>query len=60
VDRFSGMLSFVKVVENGGFSAAARQLNISTSIVTTHVKSIEDRLGVRLASPVSAVLFPGV
>jgi DNA-binding transcriptional LysR family regulator len=48
VDRFSGMLSFVKVVENGGFSAAARQLNISTSIVTTHVKSIEDRLGVRL------------
>jgi DNA-binding transcriptional LysR family regulator len=42
------MLSFVKVVETGGFSAAARQLSISTSIVTTHVKSIEDRLGVRL------------
>jgi DNA-binding transcriptional LysR family regulator len=42
------MVSFVKVVENSGFSAAARQLNISTSIVTTHVKSLEDRLGVRL------------
>jgi DNA-binding transcriptional LysR family regulator len=48
VDRVSCMLSFVKVVENGGFSSAARQLNISTSIVTAHVKSIEDRLGVRL------------
>jgi DNA-binding transcriptional LysR family regulator len=48
MDRVSCMLSFVKVAENGGFSAAARQLNISTSIVTTHVKSLEDRLGVRL------------
>jgi DNA-binding transcriptional LysR family regulator len=48
VDRVSCMLSFLKVVENSGFSSAARQLNISTSIVTAHVKSIEDRLGVRL------------
>jgi DNA-binding transcriptional LysR family regulator len=48
MDRVSCMLSFVKVVENDGFSAAARHLNISTSIVTTHVKSLEDRLGVRL------------
>jgi DNA-binding transcriptional LysR family regulator len=42
------MLSFVRVVESSGFSAAARQLNISTSIVTAHVKALEDRLGVRL------------
>jgi DNA-binding transcriptional LysR family regulator len=48
MDRLSSMQSFVKVVANGGFSAAARELNISTSIVTTHVKSLEDRLGVRL------------
>jgi DNA-binding transcriptional LysR family regulator len=48
MDRVSCMVSFVKVVENSGFSAAARQLDISTSIVTTHVKSLEDRLGVRL------------
>ena len=48
MDRVSSMLSFVKVVENGGFSPAARQLNLSTSVVTTHVKSLEDRLGVRL------------
>jgi DNA-binding transcriptional LysR family regulator len=48
MDRFSSMLSFVRVVEKGGFSAAARELTLSPSIVTTHVKSLEDRLGVRL------------
>ena len=42
------MTSFVKVVENSGFSAAARRLDVSTSIVTMHVKSLEDRLGVLL------------
>jgi DNA-binding transcriptional LysR family regulator len=48
MDRVSSMLSFVKVVEQGGFSAAARQLNLATSVVTTHVKSLEERLQVRL------------
>jgi DNA-binding transcriptional LysR family regulator len=48
MDRVSCMLSFVRVVEDGGFSAAARQLNISASMVTAHVKSLEDRLDVRL------------
>jgi DNA-binding transcriptional LysR family regulator len=42
------MLSFVKVVDTGGFGSAARQLNLSASVVTTRVKSIEKRLGVRL------------
>jgi len=48
MDRVSSMQSFVKVVENGGFAAAARQLNLSPSLVTMHIKSLEDRLGVRL------------
>jgi DNA-binding transcriptional LysR family regulator len=48
MDRVSSMLSFVKVVEHRGFSSAARQLNLATSVVTTHVKSLEERLGVRL------------
>src|ERR1700728_1523154 len=48
MDRVSSMLSFVKVVEHLGFSSAARQLNLATSVVTTHVKSLEERLGVRL------------
>ena len=42
------MLSFVRVVDTGGFSSAARQLNLATSVVTARVKSIEERLGVRL------------
>jgi DNA-binding transcriptional LysR family regulator len=48
MDRISSMLSFVKVVETGGFRSAARQLNLATSVVTTRVKSIEERLDVRL------------
>jgi DNA-binding transcriptional LysR family regulator len=48
MDRVSSMLAFVKVVDTGGFRSAARQLNLATSVVTTRVKSIEARLGVRL------------
>jgi DNA-binding transcriptional LysR family regulator len=48
MDRVSSMLSFVKVVDAGGFTSAARQLNLATSVVTTHVKALEERLGVRL------------
>jgi DNA-binding transcriptional LysR family regulator len=48
MDRISSMVSFVKVVEHAGFTSAARQLNLATSVVTTHVKSLEERLGARL------------
>jgi len=48
MDRIASMTAFVKVADSSGFSAAARQLNISTSMVTTHVSALEDRLGVRL------------
>ena len=42
------MTTFVKVVESEGFSAAARALGISPSMATTHVRALEERLGVRL------------
>jgi DNA-binding transcriptional LysR family regulator len=48
MDRVSSMLSFVKVVETGGFASAARQLNLAASMVTNHIKSMEERLGVCL------------
>jgi DNA-binding transcriptional LysR family regulator len=48
MDRMTSMSTFVKVVESGGFSAAARKLDISPSMVTTHVQALEERLGVRL------------
>ena len=48
MDRMTSMATFVKVVESGGFSAAARALSMSPSMVTAHVQSLEERLGVRL------------
>lgn len=39
---------FAKVVEAGGFSAAQIDLNISQSTISTHMTSLEQRLGVRL------------
>lgn len=48
MDRFTGLTAFVRVVENGGFSAAARRLDMSTTMVSNHVQALEDRLGVRL------------
>jgi DNA-binding transcriptional LysR family regulator len=48
MDRFTSLTAFVHVVENGGFSAAARRLNMSTTMVSNHVQALEDRLGVRL------------
>ena len=44
----TSMATFVKVAESGGFSAAARTLGMSPSMVTAHVQSLEERLGVRL------------
>lgn len=48
MDRLSSLTSFVRVVDCGGFSAAARRLNISVTMVSNHVQALEDRLGARL------------
>jgi DNA-binding transcriptional LysR family regulator len=48
MDRMTSMATFAKVVESGGFSAAARALNISPSMATAHIQALEERLGVRL------------
>jgi DNA-binding transcriptional LysR family regulator len=48
MDRLTSLEVFVRVVDNGGFSAAARKLNMSTTMVSNHVQALEERLGVRL------------
>jgi DNA-binding transcriptional LysR family regulator len=48
MDRLTSLTAFVRVVENAGFSAAARKLNMSTTMVSNHVQALEERLGVRL------------
>jgi DNA-binding transcriptional LysR family regulator len=46
-DEFTRIKTFIKVVEAGSFSAAARDVS-STSAVARQVKSLEEELGVRL------------
>ncbi|MCA6110991.1 LysR family transcriptional regulator [Bradyrhizobium cenepequi] len=48
MDRLTSLTAFVRVVDSGGFSAAGRRLNMSTTMVSNHIQSLEDRLGVRL------------
>ena len=47
MDEFTRIRTFIKVVEAGSFSAAARDVS-SISSVARQVKSLEDELGVRL------------
>jgi DNA-binding transcriptional LysR family regulator len=48
MDRLTSLTAFVRVVDTGGFSAAGRRLNMSTTMVSNHVQALEERLGVRL------------
>jgi DNA-binding transcriptional LysR family regulator len=48
MDRLREMEMFVRVVEAGSFSAAARDLNMGQPAVSKTIASLEDRLGVRL------------
>ena len=53
MDRFAGITAFVRVADKGGFTAAARHLNVSTTTVSEHVHALEDALGVRLLNRTS-------
>ena len=48
MDRLAAMETFVRVVETGSFSAAARGLNVGQPAVSKTVAQMEERLGVRL------------
>jgi DNA-binding transcriptional LysR family regulator len=48
MDRMASVTTFVRVVETGGFTAAARRLNLSPTMVSNHIQVLEDSLGVRL------------
>jgi DNA-binding transcriptional LysR family regulator len=48
MDRFSAMATFVRILETGSFSAAARLLNVQQSSVSKGIARLEERLGVRL------------
>ena len=48
MDRPGEMTAFVRVVEDGGFSAAARTLGVTPSAISKLIGRLEDRLGARL------------
>ncbi|HEX2885610.1 LysR family transcriptional regulator [Vineibacter terrae] len=48
MDRLTSLTVFTRVVDSGGFSAAARRLNMSATMVSSHVQALEDHLGARL------------
>jgi DNA-binding transcriptional LysR family regulator len=52
------MEMFVRVVEAGSFSAAARDLNMGQPAVSKTIASLEDRLGVRLLTRSTRKLSP--
>jgi DNA-binding transcriptional LysR family regulator len=48
MDRLASMRVFQKVIDEGGFAAAARVLDMSPPVVTRLVADLEDHLGTRL------------
>ncbi|MGY6646200.1 MAG: LysR family transcriptional regulator [Salinarimonas sp.] len=48
MDRYSDMAVFVAVIEQGGFSPAARSLGMTHSAVSKRVSQLEQRLGTQL------------
>ncbi|MFV8835436.1 LysR family transcriptional regulator [Aquisalimonas sp.] len=48
MDRASEMMIFVRCVEDGSFSAAARALDMTPSAISKQIRRLEDRLGARL------------
>jgi len=48
MDVFQSMTVFVQVVESGSMTAAARQCEMSTTMVGNHLKALEQRLGISL------------
>ena len=48
MDRLQGMKVFVRVAQDAGFAAAARELRMSPAAVTKHVSALEGQIGTRL------------
>lgn len=48
MDRFQELTAFVAVVDAGGFTAAARRIGESQSVISKSVSALEKRLGVQL------------
>lgn len=48
MDRLTEISAFARVVQTGSFAEAARQMHVSPTIISRHVRELEEWLGVRL------------
>ena len=48
MDRLAKMTAFARVAETGSFTKAAHALRVSPTIISKHVRELEESLGVRL------------
>ena len=58
MDRLTEMEVFATVVDQGGFTDAAKKMGISKSAVSRHVSSLEARLGPRLLKRITRRVSP--
>ena len=58
MDRFQAMNTFIRVIDTGSFSAAARQTNVGQPAVSKMIAQLEERLGVRLVTRTTRGLSP--
>jgi DNA-binding transcriptional LysR family regulator len=58
MDRLRLMETYIRVLETGSFSTAARHLNVGQSAVSKSIAQLEERLGVRLLMRSTRGLMP--
>ena len=58
MDRLSEMEAFATVVDQGGFTDAAKKLGLSKSAISKHVSNLEARLGARLLNRTTRRVSP--
>lgn len=54
VNRLAAMEAFVRVIDTGSFSSAARQLHVGQPAISKAIAQLENRLGVQVAASFNA------
>lgn len=58
MDRLSEMEAFATVVDQGGFTTAAKRMGVSKSAISKYISSLEARLGARLLNRTTRRVSP--
>jgi DNA-binding transcriptional LysR family regulator len=58
MNRLTEMEAFATVVDQGGFTGAAKKMGISTAAVSKHISALESRLGARLLNRTTRRVSP--